>query len=152
MLIVSLQSDLLNAQNNSNNTDTNSYFYRGLDAMLERYIYLCIYIYVHIYIHMYVYMYIQMYIYIHRYVYVCIYIYIYIYICMCVYIFIHIYRPLRSHSEPVIQLPDSMASSDYFSQRRGVGALGGGFNLQSLYRYTYLCIYICTYLMYQECL
>jgi len=42
-------------------------------------------------------------------------------------------RPLRSHSEPVIQLPESMASSDYFSQGRGVGALGGGFNRQAVY-------------------
>ena len=44
-------------------------------------------------------------------------------------------RPLRSYSEPVIQLPESMIGMDYFrnqiNEGMGVSALGGAFNPQS---------------------
>lgn len=52
-----------------------------------------------------------------------------------------IQRPLRSLSEPVIQLPGSMIGADYFQNhimnRMGVGALGGSFNPQSPSKFPY---------------
>jgi hypothetical protein len=52
-----------------------------------------------------------------------------------------IQRPLRSLSEPVIQLPGSMLGPDYFQNhilnRMGVGALGGAHNPQSPNKFSY---------------
>lgn len=52
-----------------------------------------------------------------------------------------IQRPLRSLSEPLIQLPGSMLGADYFQNhimnRMGVGALGGTTNPQSPSKFSY---------------